>query len=123
VESRRELDCIGCDRCRRIREADVPAVRSSLAGQAARPWQAIYAVAAAVVAALVLGGMLASHPARSDAEPGQRAAPVAAGAGGQARDVEMTRLRGMIREGHLSDHKALYWKPVEDGKGASTPSR
>jgi hypothetical protein len=35
---------------------------------------------------------------------------------GEARDVDMDRLQEMLRQGHLSDREAEFYKPVSPGR-------
>lgn len=37
----------------------------------------------------------------------------ATGGAGRARDVDMERLRRLLRQGYLSDHEALYYRPCD----------
>ena len=68
----------------------------------------LLAVAACAVAFFVDATTLAFRPE----------APVEAprrGAAGEARDVDMRKLERLLREGYLSDHEALYAKPLDEG--------
>jgi spermidine synthase len=109
VESRRELDCIGCDRCRRIQEAEISRLRSSLMVSADRRWPLLYGVAVGLTAVVILSGAWGAYRDYRLTEAGRSG--TAAG-GSQVRDVALPKLRAMIRDGQLSDHKALYWKPA-----------
>jgi len=106
VSSRRELDCLCCDRCRMISPGEREASRAARREPAGRRG-AIFVFAAAALA-LLLAWRVASTV--SGVGPGP-ARPVGAGAG-QTRDVDMARLTKMIERGELSDREARYYERI-----------
>ncbi|HUT29217.1 MAG TPA: 4Fe-4S binding protein [Sedimentisphaerales bacterium] len=106
------MDCIYCDKCRYEAQA-IP--KQELEPGVERPgvqWLRRYLVATVIAAALVVSAIsvnkfLEAMPTGRD----YSAAFVASG--GQPRDVDLQRIRTMIRQNKLSDHEAEYYKPVE----------
>lgn len=113
VTAKDQLDCICCDKCR---YDAAPAVEEQLEQRPARAPARLRArclliavvIAAVFVSALSVGRVLHGVPREFD----QPAASVAAG--GQPRDVDLQRIRTMIRQNKLSDREAEYYKKVEN---------
>ena len=104
VRTRRDMDCIQCNRCiweheaqrgdaeRRSREKPVGGVRAA---------GLIAGVAGCLLILLVLSGAGGSD--RFDVE----------GSLGEPRDVDVELIRQRIQEGQLSDHEALFYEALE----------
>jgi hypothetical protein len=98
VESSRELDCMGCDRCRMARSPEAPRVSPER-------------IRTAYLATLFLAALLFFSAARREHEAflDESAAQSTAGAG-RMRTADMQKLDRLIREHRLSDREAMYWK-------------
>ena len=118
VVTRDDLDCLGCDRCRRDGEV---AGRDKGADRAS-----VLLVVMVSVAVLWLAGRAVQTTVTVE-EPASRTArpEVTAGIRRQSRGVrkiDETRIRRMIRQGELSDKEAKYYKRLPRA-GASSRSR
>jgi hypothetical protein len=71
-----------------------------------------YLLAVAVLA-VVFAGDVVSRAVKASGAP--NATGFLPGVAGEARDVDVERLERLIRQGHLSDHEALYAKPAGEG--------
>jgi hypothetical protein len=69
-----------------------------------------------LVCVLAFAGLLAAHSISQAIPrlPGATSVPAAAlGAAGQARDVDTTRLKELLKRRSLSDHEAEFYEPVD----------
>jgi hypothetical protein len=102
VGAKSEIDCLCCDRCRDGRQRGEMAVN--------RWVDRTFVVAATALAIAVVGLSLAG---RAPETPERAAAAAVQTLSGQPRDVDMEKVRKMVREGLLSDRPADFSKPVE----------
>ena len=109
VRDNRELDCLCCDRCRRPERLEEQALARPAGWKASRRVNAGLLTAAAVLAGLIA---VRAGSALSQANAGWHADGVELRAGG-ARPVDMKRLQNLIKQGRLSDHEALFYKPAQ----------
>jgi hypothetical protein len=123
VRSLRDLDCIDCDRCA-IRK------RAPCEGGYTLTIVFLQCVAIAAIALVwVLAAQLGSATTPDAAEVGSAAIEAPAllpNAAGTARDVDLDRMRALMRQGHLSDHEALYYSPLpgpDGGHGTGEPNQ
>ena len=101
-----KMDCIQCDKCRFDK---VTVVRTQ--EQKGTPVLLTGVLAVAVfVSTLSVGRLLHVIPTGSDAE-------VVSVTGGQPRDVDIERIREMIRRKQLSDKEADFYKRLEETPG------
>ncbi len=106
------LDCIYCDRCRFERapilplrqRRDVSHRRAVIAGRCF--------VAGVVGLAVILSAVSAKRLAEVSGAAGFSKPGVVASAG-QPRDVDITRVRRLIRQGRLSEKEAQYYRKVD----------
>ncbi|HUW19967.1 MAG TPA: 4Fe-4S binding protein [Sedimentisphaerales bacterium] len=117
-----QMDCIYCDKCRyEAKPMGKPATRTAgkqepLSDSSDRPLSRCL-VAAAVAAAIFVSAasvdkFLQGLPAGLD----YSAAFVASG--GQPRDVDLQRIRTMVRQNKLADREADFYKKLENGTDA-----
>ena len=108
LTGRDKMDCIYCDKCR-YESAPLPGEEA-----VARPAPVLsrYLVPAAILVAFIVSA--ASLDRFVQVMPGALARPTAvAASGGQPRDVDLQRIRTMIRQRQLSDREAEFYKKVE----------
>jgi hypothetical protein len=105
VGAQDEMDCLCCDRCRDGRKQRATAFTTSVN----RPPNWVLVVVAAAMAIAVVG-LSVTGPA--PATPARAAATAAQAVSGQPRDVDLDKVRKMVREGMLSEHPADFAKPV-----------
>ncbi|MBA7619649.1 Polyamine aminopropyltransferase [subsurface metagenome] len=103
-----QMDCIYCDRCR---YPSLEARRSSFEARATKVLSRYFVVGVLVVAVLVSTVSVSRFLQVIPAGFGQSA--VSAPSGGEPRDVDMQRIRTMIRQKRLSDQEAEFYKKVE----------
>jgi len=108
---RDQADCLYCDRCRysyaTVRDSDASTVRH-LTVPPSRYFVIVVVIAAVFVSTISVKRFLQVIPA------GFEQAAVYAPAGtGQPRDVDMQRIRTMIRQKKLSDKEAEFYKKIE----------
>jgi ferredoxin len=96
------MDCIQCDKCR-FETLDRPAAEGR---KGAKVFLACVLVVAILTSAVSVGRFLEVLPA------GAGAAAVSA-SGGQPRDVDIQRVRTLIREKRLSDKEAEFYKRTD----------
>jgi MFS family permease len=107
------MDCIYCDKCR-YDLALLPS-REAVAPPAPAPLLSRYLVPAAILVAFIVSA--ASVDRFVQVMPGALAQPTAvAAAGGQPRDVDLQRIRTMIRQRQLSDREAEFYKKIESAE-------
>jgi Na+-translocating ferredoxin:NAD+ oxidoreductase RnfG subunit len=109
-----QMDCIYCDRCRYMSPLSR---RASLDTPEARPLEAEllsrYLLVGVVLAAVFVSGISLNRFSRvTTGGFGQPPASVSA-AGGQPRDVNMQRIRTLIRQKKLSDREAEFYRKAE----------
>ncbi len=97
-------DCIYCDKCRYERPRPVPA--EPAAGFGSRYLLPAVLVIAIGIVAVSVKSLVSELPTPSTAS-------AAVSSGGQPRNVDLQRIRKMIRENKLSDHEADFYKKVE----------
>jgi len=108
VVSDRDLDCIACDRCRRLREEDARDLRIRMAARMGRETRLVYLAAVCAAALFLLQEAVSTCQLHRLAAATR---PAAMGAAGQVRNVNLPKLEEMIRQRRLSDREAMYWKP------------
>lgn len=110
VTNRRDLDCLTCDRCRRVRAVDRETPAPPPPAATAPRRNTLY-----LALVLILGLFLVRQVWTASREPAATAGAVPAGLGigGEARDVDMARLTQLLEEGRLSGREALYYRPGE----------
>ncbi len=96
------MDCIQCDKCR-FETFDRPAAEGH---KNARVFLACVLIVAIFTSAVSVGRFLEVVPAGADAV-------AVSASGGQPRDVDIQRVRTLIREKKLSDKEADFYKKVE----------
>ncbi len=108
-------DCIYCDRCRYplpvARRSSLEARVTSHEARARKVLSRYFVVGVLVVAALVSTVSVSRFLQVIPAGFGQPAVSVSSG--GEPRDVDMQRIRTMIRQKRLSDQEAEFYKKVE----------
>ena len=105
VGTQDELDCICCNRCRDGRQHPAKAGETSL--NRLPDWT--FVVVAAAMALAVVGVSLTGWaPATSARAPAAMVQAVS----GQPRDVDLEKVRKMVRGGLLSDHPADFTTPL-----------
>jgi hypothetical protein len=109
------MDCIYCDKCRYEapivqKERALPHPEPPLIPLPSRYLVVVVAAVAILVSAVSVNRFLRVMPADID----YPAALLASG--GQPRDVDIQRVRTMIRQGRLSDREAEFYKKVGDTK-------
>ncbi len=101
-----KLDCIYCDKCRYERKPAPQVVAGPFVGFGVRNFPVAVLVAAVIISLVSVKSSLRELPT-----------PVSAAAtatsAGQPRNVDMQKIRTLIRENKLSDHEAEYYKKVE----------
>jgi len=117
VTAKDRLDCICCDKCRY--DPLPPAIESAEPGPPTRRQPATLRARALIVGVLAVAAFVSlvsadralSVIAREfDSATG---GPAIAASGGQPRDVDMQRVRTMIRQKKLSDKEAEFYRQVE----------
>ncbi len=97
------MDCIQCDKCR----YDKTAVARAREQRSTPVFSTIVLVVAVFVSAVSIRRFLQVIPAGADTE-------VVSATGGQVRDVDLQRVREMIRQNQLSDKEAEFYKRLEE---------
>ncbi len=108
VTHARELDCLGCDRCR---TAEASAPRDAPLTESWNLQRAIY-LALVVIMALILMRMTWRESQASGSAPG--AVITEAPAGPAMRRVDVGQIRRLIERGSLSGHEAEHYQPVKE---------
>ncbi|TSA54605.1 MAG: 4Fe-4S binding protein, partial [Planctomycetaceae bacterium] len=103
LTGRDNADCIQCDKCR-FEKFDAAA--------AVKKREFAWAFAACVIVAALFISTVSAHRFLKVIPAGPEAAAVSA-SGGQPRDVDIQRVRTMIRENKLSDKEAEFYKKIE----------
>jgi hypothetical protein len=106
------MDCIYCDRCRyeprpALKKEYLPRPEYTPAKLLSRYLVVGVVVVAVFVSAVSVTRFLEVVPA------GFGQGPVSVAAGGQPRDVDLQRIRTMIKQKRLSDKEAEFYKKVE----------
>jgi hypothetical protein len=83
---------------------------TSESGHNATSWERGY-LAAVIIVALVFAAATAANLGRTGvlSRSGDRVHPSSAG---MVRNLDVKRIKQMIREGYLSDHEALFYQPA-----------
>ena len=107
-----QMDCIYCDRCRYqakpvVEKEHLPRARLMSARMQGRYFIVVVLVVAVFVSTVSVNRFLQAIPAGF----GQSAKTQPAG--GEPRDVDLQRIRTMIRQNQLSDHEAEFYKKIE----------
>ncbi|MHC4657658.1 MAG: 4Fe-4S binding protein [Planctomycetota bacterium] len=106
------MDCIYCDKCRYETKTIVWAEPAPAPQYASVKLLSRYLLAGTLICAALIS--LVSADRFSQVLPAGLAHPTAAAAsGGEPRDVDMQRIRTMIRQGKLSEQEAEYYKKVD----------
>ena len=95
-------DCIQCDKCRFEQFDRAATKRKEIAGAF---------VACVIIVALLISTVSADRFLK--VIPAGTEAVAVSASGGQPRDVDVQRIRTMIREKKLSDKKAEFYKQIE----------
>ncbi|MCX5772226.1 MAG: 4Fe-4S binding protein, partial [Candidatus Hydrogenedentes bacterium] len=106
VGGQNEMDCVCCDRCRDARQRPAQAGENPLSRL---PDWVFAVVAAAMAVAVVSVSLMGSAPAT----PARATATMLQTLSGEPRDVDLDKVRKMVRDGLLSDHPADFATPVE----------
>jgi hypothetical protein len=110
VRSLRDLDCICCDRCRHLKQEESTRIKAALALPSTRRRGLVFLIAVGLLAVFFVRETVTTwHVQRLAALTGR----TAAGAAGRPRDVDMAKLEALIRDRHLSEREAMFYKPVE----------
>jgi len=107
ITGKRDLDCLCCDRCRRLSPAERRDLAAPLRGTPGRR-HVLFAAAVILAAGLLLRGLPEAWRAAAPA-----ASPGYAASAGTPREVDMRRLHWLIEQGRLSDEAARYAEPVD----------
>ena len=110
VRTATDLDCLYCDRCNFAGER--PGHRPRVGAERLR--HAVFAIAVVAVAAAFLALTVSNGDTETPAAAqvsSQRVLPETAG---ESRDVDLERIKSLIRQRHLSDHEAQYYIPVPE---------
>jgi hypothetical protein len=107
VRHEEELDCLQCDRCRRVGEADRIRLWGLDRHEHLGTRRAFYVTALAAAALLLVHQAQRTAAARQADQPFRGSAVEAAG---RPRRVDMPRLRQLIQAGELSDREAMYYR-------------
>ncbi len=102
LTGRDNMDCIQCDKCR-FETFDRPATRGRTN---ARVFLTCVLIVAIFTSAVSVGRFLQVIPAGADAI-------AVSASGGQPRDLDLQRIRTLIREKRLSDKEADFYKKIE----------
>ena len=125
VRGKHELDCLQCDRCRDHRHLHLSSRHPRESGNDALEAGAPYArpetvfLAAVLVFATVFSGMTFIE-VKNQLQLGRSSQNVALGVAGVARDVDMRKLERLMKQGYLSDRKALYYSEIPAVTGTHT---
>lgn len=106
VTDNSDLDCLCCDRCRRQGPRDRARIESIRETPAGSRRNTILLLAVCALSLLLLQRTVSGWRAET---AGAEAARTALGAGGQARPVDMRKLRSLIEQGALTDHEASFY--------------
>ncbi len=98
-------DCIYCDKCRFERKPAPPAVDEPFGGFGSRGLIVLVLVVAVSISIISAGGVIRELPS------GAGAAEIMPSAG-QPRNVDLQKVRGLIRGNKLSDREAEYYKKL-----------
>ncbi len=107
LSAKDRIDCLCCDRCRyeRRKSAGVP-MPYTLMKLLSRYFVVVVLAVVILVSTVSVSRFLQVIPAG-------REYPTALATGGQPRDVDLQRIRTMIRQKKLSDQEAEFYKKVE----------
>ena len=105
------MDCIYCDRCRYQPKPALKKERLQALSAPVKLLQRYFVVAVLIVALLVSMVSVSRFLHLIPRGLGQPAISVASG--GQPRDVDLQRIRTMIRQKRLSDREAEFYEKVE----------
>ena len=106
VTGKKQLDCIYCDKCRY--EWKPPFTETPIPG---RRFFGQYFLVPVVLAAIFISAVSISSALETVTT--EMALTSAAGSAGQVHDVDLDKIRTLIRQQKLSDHEAKYYKKVE----------
>jgi hypothetical protein len=101
-----KIDCIQCDKCR----FDKVTVERAQEQRRAPVFSTVVLAVAVFVSSVSISRFLQVIPAGSDTE-------VVSITGGQVRDVDLPRVREMIRQKKLSDKESEFYKRIEETPG------
>ena len=107
-----KLDCICCDRCRyqpktALWQIAAPRAKPVAAKALSRYFMAGVLTAAVIVSAVSVKRFVEVVPTAFD----QTA--ISAASGGEPRDIDLQRMRTMIRQKKLSDQEAQFYKKIQ----------
>jgi hypothetical protein len=103
-----DLDCLYCDRCLMPqREAVMPRTRATTNELA-------FLIAVAIAAFAFMALAVSEVQSFSSATSVSIGAQGPVGSAGKPRNVDLDRVRQLIRRGRLSDHEAQFVKPVPE---------
>jgi hypothetical protein len=107
------MDCLYCDKCRyeKVKSIRTQEQKTARLGEARRRPTGIFLAYVLVVAIFISAVSVNRYLQVARAGFGQAAVTVSAG--GQPRDVDLRRIRQMIRQKQLSDQEARFYEKVE----------
>jgi hypothetical protein len=108
VRDQNELDCLRCDRCRRLAAPEAPALQES---EAAAGWQRIDKLFLAAVLGFALLFVALAVPVLRAAL--HNAGTTTVGSGAVMRTVDMPKLKTLLDADELSNHEAKYYRPAD----------
>jgi hypothetical protein len=107
LSAKDQIDCLCCDRCRyERRKSTQPLMPYTLMKLLSRYFVVVVLAVVILVSTVSVSRFLQVIPAGLEY-------PTALAAGGQPRDVDLQRIRTMIRQKKLSDQEAEFYKKVE----------
>jgi len=107
LSAKDRIDCLCCDRCRyERRKSTQPLMPYTLMKLLSRYFVVVVLAVVILVSTVSVSRFLQVIPAGLEY-------PTALAAGGQPRDVDLQRIRTMIRQKRLSDQEAEFYKKVE----------
>ncbi len=112
LTARDHLDCIYCDRCRYQRKAAAKKELRLHPDYAPAPLLSRYFVVGVLVVGLLVSTASVSRFLQVVPVGGDYSATFVS-SGGQPRDVDLQRIRTLIKQKKLSDHEAEFYKKVE----------
>jgi len=115
VTGESQLDCICCDKCRYEWQAQptekAPAVPKIFSLGRWQGFLSRYFLVPVMLLAIFISAVSISSALETVTT--EMALSSAAGSAGQVRDVDLEKIRTLIRQQRLSDHEARYYKKVE----------
>jgi uncharacterized protein with FMN-binding domain len=107
LSAKDQIDCLCCDRCRyERRKSTQPLMPYTLMKLLSRYFVVVVLAVVILVSTVSVSRFLQVIPAGLEY-------PTALAAGGQPRDVDLQRIRTLIRQKKLSDQEAEFYKKVE----------